>query len=62
MLFLPSRMGRTSTMPPPDKPEASRHHLGSVPWLGLTPKRSTGPGASEGVPASWTEVASVERG
>jgi hypothetical protein len=30
MLFLPSRMGRTSTNPPLDKPEASRHHLGSV--------------------------------
>jgi hypothetical protein len=30
MLFLPSRMGRTSTAPPRDKPEASRHHFGSV--------------------------------
>jgi hypothetical protein len=31
MLFLPSRMGRTSTIPPRDKPEESRHHLGRVP-------------------------------
>jgi hypothetical protein len=30
MLFLPSRIGRTSTSPPLAKPEASRHHLGSV--------------------------------
>src|SRR5438552_13859739 len=30
MLFLLSRIGRTSTTPPRDKPEASRHHLGSV--------------------------------
>src|SRR6266478_3763696 len=30
MLFLPSRMGRTSTTPPSDSPETSRHHLGSV--------------------------------
>jgi hypothetical protein len=32
MLLRPSRTGRTSTTPPWDKPEASRHHLGSVPW------------------------------
>src|SRR5688572_30375664 len=30
MLFLPSRMGRTSTTPPSDNPEASRHHFGRV--------------------------------
>ena len=30
MLFLPSRIGRTSTTPPSDNPEASRHHFGSV--------------------------------
>ncbi len=30
MLFWPSRNGRTSTTPPFDKPEASRHHLGRV--------------------------------
>src|SRR5882724_7243955 len=32
MLLRPSRTGRTSTTPPYDKPEALRHHLGSVPW------------------------------
>ena len=30
MLFLPSRLGRTSTMPPRDKPEASRRLMGKV--------------------------------
>jgi hypothetical protein len=30
MLFLPSRRGWTYTVPPRDKPEALRHHLGSV--------------------------------
>jgi hypothetical protein len=32
ILFWPSRMGRTSTIPPRDKPETSRHHLGKVLW------------------------------
>jgi len=35
MLFLPSRMGRTSTMPPRDKPEASRRLMCKVPWAAL---------------------------
>jgi hypothetical protein len=30
MLFLPSRMCRTSTIPPRDKPETSRHHFSNV--------------------------------
>lgn len=32
MLFWPSRKGRTSTTPPRDNPDASRHHFGNVPW------------------------------
>jgi hypothetical protein len=30
MLFFPSRIGRTSTTPPFESPDASRHHFGSV--------------------------------